>query len=159
MMALEVHHDSGVCTDKKNQCPTFCLLTSTQHQGAGTLLMENAVHPCLLAKKAEVAAVQPLPPFLLPVSSCRHTCSVAQLCLTLATLRTVAHQVPLSMGFPRQGCWSRLLFSTPGNLPNPGTEPVSPALQVDFLLLYHLGSPPACTGLSASKWIWQPCCK
>ena len=84
-MALEVHHDSGVCTDKKNQCPTFCLLTSTQHQGAGTLLMENAVHPCLLAEKAEVAAVQPLPPFLLPVSSCRHTCSVAQLCLTCNT--------------------------------------------------------------------------
>ena len=35
--------------------------------------------------------------------------------------------VPLSMGFPRQECWSGLPFPPPGDLPDPGIEPVSPA--------------------------------
>ena len=57
---------------------------------------------------------------------------------------TVAHQVPLSVGFSRQEYWSGLLFLSPGNLPNPGVEassPVSPALQADFLLLELSGKP------------------
>ena len=37
---------------------------------------------------------------------------------------------PLSMGFPRQEYWSRLPFPSPGDLPDSGTEPVSPALAV-----------------------------
>ena len=41
-------------------------------------------------------------------------------------------QAPLSMGFSRQEYWSRLSFP-PGNLPSPGIEPASPALQVDSL--------------------------
>ena len=45
---------------------------------------------------------------------------------------TVARQAPLSMGFSRQ-CWSGLLFPSPGDLPNPGIEPVSPALAGEFL--------------------------
>ena len=44
---------------------------------------------------------------------------------------TVASQVPLSTGFPRQEYWSGLPFPSPGDLPNPGTEPTSPARQVD----------------------------
>ena len=44
-----------------------------------------------------------------------------------ATLWTLAHQAPLFMRFPRQEYWSRLPFPSPGNLPNPGTEPTSPA--------------------------------
>ena len=46
---------------------------------------------------------------------------------------TVACQAPLSMGFSRQEYWSGLLFPSPGDLPNPGTEPKSPALQADDL--------------------------
>ena len=42
---------------------------------------------------------------------------------------TVAHQAPLSMGFSRQEHWSGLPFPSPGDLPNPGIEPRSPALQ------------------------------
>ena len=42
----------------------------------------------------------------------------------------VAHQTPLSMGFCRQEYWNGLSFPPPGNLPNPGIEPASPALQV-----------------------------
>ena len=58
---------------------------------------------------------------------------VAKLCLTLATPWTVAHQAPLSMGFSRQESWSELPFPSPGNFPNPGIEPGSPALQADSL--------------------------
>ena len=46
---------------------------------------------------------------------------------------TVAHQAPLSMGFSRQEYWSGLPFSSPGDLPNPGIEPGSPACQADSL--------------------------
>ena len=38
------------------------------------------------------------------------------------------HQAPLSMGFSRQEYWSGLPFPSPGNLPNPGIKPRSPAL-------------------------------
>ena len=44
---------------------------------------------------------------------------------------TVAHQVPLFMGFSRQEYWSGLPFPSPGDLPDPGVEPGSPALQAD----------------------------
>ena len=39
---------------------------------------------------------------------------------------TIASQAPLSVGFSRQEYWSGLPFSPPGDLPNPGMEPVSP---------------------------------
>ena len=45
---------------------------------------------------------------------------------------TVAHQVPLSWGFFRQEYWSGLPCPPPGNLPNPGIKPRSPALQETF---------------------------
>ena len=57
------------------------------------------------------------------------------------TLWTVAHQAPLSMGFSRQEYWSGLPFPSLGNLPNPGIEPGSPALQTDSLPTELLGSP------------------
>ena len=41
---------------------------------------------------------------------------------------TVVHQALASMGFPRQEYWSGLSFPSPGDLPNPGTEPRSPPL-------------------------------
>ena len=66
---------------------------------------------------------------------------VTKLCLTLATPWTVACQAPLSLGFLRQEYWSRLPFLSPGDLPDPGIEPVSPALQEDCLLMSHQGSP------------------
>ena len=54
---------------------------------------------------------------------------------------TIALQTPLSMGFPKQKYWSGLPFSSPGDLPGPGIEPTSPALQVDSLPLSHPRSP------------------
>ena len=52
-----------------------------------------------------------------------------------AILWTVTHQAPLSMGFSRQEYWSGLPCPSPGDLPNPGIEPGSLALQADSLLL------------------------
>ena len=45
-----------------------------------------------------------------------------------ATPWTVACQAPLSMGFSRQSYWRGLPFPSPGDLPDPGIEPASPAL-------------------------------
>ena len=66
---------------------------------------------------------------------------VTKLCLTLVTQRTVAHQAPMSMGFPRQECFSGLPFPSPGTLPDPGIEPWSPAMQVDSLPTELPGKP------------------
>ena len=46
---------------------------------------------------------------------------------------TVAYKAPPSMGFSRQEYWSQLPFPSPGDLPNPGIELRSPALQADAL--------------------------
>ena len=54
---------------------------------------------------------------------------------------TVAHQIPLSMGFPRQDYWKGQPFPFPGDLPNPGTEPRSPELQADSLSSEPPGKP------------------
>ena len=56
-----------------------------------------------------------------------------------ATPWTVAHQAPLSIGSSRQECWSGLPFLSPGDLPDPGVKPGSPALQEDFSLSEPLG--------------------
>ena len=54
---------------------------------------------------------------------------------------TVAHQSPLSRGFPRQEYCNRLLFPSPGDLPNPGIKPVSPALASRFFTTEPPGKP------------------
>ena len=50
---------------------------------------------------------------------------------------TVAHQAPLSMGFPRQEYWSGLSFPSPGDLPDPRTETVSYFSCIGKQILYH----------------------
>ena len=51
----------------------------------------------------------------------------------LAIPRTVAYQAPPSIGFSRQEYWSGQPFPSPGDLPDPGIEPRSPALQAEAL--------------------------
>ena len=48
-----------------------------------------------------------------------------------AITRTVAHQAPPFIEFSQQEHWSGLQFPSPGDLPNPGIEPGSPALQAE----------------------------
>ena len=73
--------------------------------------------------------------------------------------RTVAHQVPLSTGFPRQEYWSRLPFPPPGDLPNPGTgpvSPVSPVLAGGFLTTEPSRKPPGYLWLSVKSRVPKP---
>ena len=58
-----------------------------------------------------------------------------------ATPQTTAHQAPPSLGFSRQEHWSGLPLPSPGDLPNPGIEPGSPALQADALPSEPQGKP------------------
>ena len=72
-----------------------------------------------------------------------------------ATLCTVAHQAPLSMGFSRQEYWSRLLFPSPGDLPNQEIEPMSlmsPALAGRFFNTRSTWDAP----LPLSNFIYSP---
>ena len=58
---------------------------------------------------------------------------VAMLFPTLVTPWLIAIQAVRFMGFPKQEYWNGLPFPSPGNLPDTGTEPVSPALHMDSL--------------------------
>ena len=71
----------------------------------------------------------------------RHVCSVAKLRLILCDPMIAGFQAPLSMGFPRQEYWSGSPFSSPGDLSNPGIEPVSPALADGFITTEPPGKP------------------
>ena len=70
--------------------------------------------------------------------SCAQSLSPVRL---LETLRTVACQAPLFMGFSWQEYWSGLPFPPPGHLAHPGIEPTPPALQADSLPLSPRRSP------------------
>ena len=67
-----------------------------------------------------------------------------------ATLWTVAHQAPL-WGFFRYDYWSGLPWLSPGDLPNPGTEPRSPILQADSLPSEPPGNPTNTRGARGSS--------
>ena len=67
--------------------------------------------------------------------------SVAQSCLTLCNPMKSSSQAPLSMEFSRQEYWRKLPLPSPGDFPNPGIEPRSPALQADSLLPEPPGKP------------------
>ena len=58
-----------------------------------------------------------------------------------ATLWTVAHQTPLSVGFSRQEQWNGLPFPPPGDLPGSGSEPASPVLTGGFFTTEAPGKP------------------
>ena len=68
-------------------------------------------------------------------------CSFKEKLWLFATPWTAAHQAPPSMGFSRQEYWSGLPFPSPGDLPDPGIEPGSPAFQADTLTSEPPGKP------------------
>ena len=68
---------------------------------------------------------------------------------------TVAHQAPPSMGFSRQEYWNGLPFPSPGDLPDPGIKPRSPALQADALTSEPPGKP---LSLPYANWASQEGC-
>ena len=85
-------------------------------------------------------------------SVCARSLSCVQL---FATLWTLACQSPLSMEFSRQEYWSGLPFPPPGDLPDPGTEPmslVSPALAGGFFTTVSPGKPVCVCVCVYSPW-------
>ena len=77
--------------------------------------------------------------FLLIMATCMHVLSRFSRVRLLATLWTVAHQAPLSLGFSRQEYQSGLPCPPPGDLPDPGIEPrslTSPALAGGIFTTY-----------------------
>ena len=68
-------------------------------------------------------------------------CSRQVMFSSFVTLWTVALRAPLSMEFPRQEYWSVLPFPSPGDLPNPGTELMYPAVAGRFFITEPPGKP------------------
>ena len=95
-------------------------------------LPNPGIEPSSLTSPAwQTALLLLVPPQFSSVQSLSHV----QL---FATLWTVAHQAPLSTGFSRQECWSGLPCAPPGNLPDPGIEPVSLyVFSIDRQVHYH----------------------
>ena len=81
-----------------------------------------------------------------------------QLCQTLCTLWTAAHQAPISMGFSRQEHWSGLPFPPPGDLPDPGIQTES--LNVSCIgrwVLYHLSHQGSHISLKETQEVQEYC--
>ena len=71
-----------------------------------------------------------------------------------ATLWTVAYQAPPFMGFSRQEYWNGVPLPSPGDLPNPGMEPRSPALEADALTSEPPGKPWGIGKLTLNSLLW-----
>ena len=99
--------------------------------------LPRAAPPSLHSSYPRLAWVPVLSPQKAPLKLRVKLLSYGQL---FATPWTAVYQAPPSMGFSRQEYWSGLLFSSPGDLPDPRMEPGSPALQAVSLPLSHLGS-------------------
>ena len=69
---------------------------------------------------------------------------------------TVAYQAPSSMGFSRQEYWSGLPFPSPGDLPEPGIEPWSPAFQADALTSEPPGKSRSTRAEAKTLKLWPP---
>ena len=94
-------------------------------------------------EKAQLSKDQALMRYRVQCSSCRQLqgsrkkvrkCQSLNLARLFVTPWTVACLAPLTMGFSRQGYWNGLPFPSPEDLPNPGIQPRSPALQADSSL-------------------------
>ena len=122
--------------------------------GAGERLL--LVHPekglCEWSAENKGECVQDMPGEAGGPRPCRassvHACALSHVSWLrfFVTLWTIARQAPLSIGFSRQEHWSGLPCPPPGDLPNSGIKPTSPALQADSLPLSHRKSPQGISG-------------
>ena len=105
-----------------------CPHPDARHESAPSLRL-CLVHPL---REAVLSTSPKSAPSALPACE-KLKVLVAHSCPILATPWTLARQAPLSKGFSKRESWSGLLFPSPRDLPDPGIEPGSPALQVDSL--------------------------
>ena len=88
-------------------------------------------------------------------------CLVTQSCQTVCDPMDLACLAPLTMGFSRKEYWSGVPFPPPGDLPNPGIEPVSSALAGGFFIaeppcVYTIPKLALCRGLVWSSVLVAP---
>ena len=84
--------------------------------------------------------------------------AVRKLCQSVSRVRLCdpmdcGRQAPLSVECSRQECWRGLPFPSPGDLPHPGIEPASPALQADSLPSEPPGKPPQFSRVLFTGWL------
>ena len=119
-------------------CPILAqilLISPLYHYGILPRLFSESMHR---TPASVLNTFSPLTLWILVTTVCRGSQPLV-IANSFATPQTVAHQAPLSMGFSRQEYWSGLPFPSPGELPDPGIEPASPALQADSLPSDPLG--------------------
>ena len=111
---------------------------------AGTYWLKTSLFPVLSSSSVHQDKKEPLKEHSVthtyPSASGHMLFSLLVVSNSFMTSWTIAHQAPLSVGFPRPEYWSGLPFPPPRDLPDPGVKPASPALQVDSLLLSHWGN-------------------
>ena len=111
--------------------------------------LPRAAPPSLHSSYPRLAWVPVLSPQKAPLKLRVKLLSHVQL---FATPWTADYQAPPSMGFSRQEYWSGLLFSSPEDLPHPGIELGSPALQTLYCLSHQGKSPYGVIKLSTASW-------
>ena len=115
---------------------------------AGGLGLLQLPWPAELTECSEVALARcPRIPKLAPSRQKGSLPSCFSRLQLFATPWTIAQQAPLSMGFPRQDYWSGLPCPSPGDLPDPGIEPASPALADGFSTTETPGRPKRGSGV------------
>ena len=115
-------------------------VSPTAHQGLSFWPSCHLPHRQLCAHAHAHSRVYGAPEYMHRHGPCVRAKLLSRVSL-FATLWTVAHQAPLSTGFPRQQYWSGLPRPSPGDLTDSGIEPVPPALQADSLLSEPPGKP------------------
>ena len=120
--------------------------------------MEGEVCPETMGQLAPTESISPKEHLTSRKCVCVCVCVcvlVAQCVQLFVTPWTAAHQAPLSMEFSRQEYWRGLLTPSPGDHPDPGTEPQSPALQVDSSPSEPPGKPlETLYRMEINKWIF-----
>ena len=109
-----LHWNSWICSSMKTDYPFLQMYTVNFYLWilSQWILMLGILFYHLLFKYPLLANLRTYQ-LSLGTGTYRDACSITQLCLTLWTLWNVAHQAPLTMGFPRQECWSGLPFPFP----------------------------------------------
>ena len=125
-------------------CPQVCSLTNSKELLMYQLLywaLSNALTYGILMITRFTDEVTKVQEMLVRVE---WVCVCTKSCPTLCDPMDIARQAPLSVGFSRQEYWSGLPFPSPGDLPNPGIEPVSPASPALAGGFFTTGPPAGC---------------
>ena len=129
--------------NKRSLCSCITLgIKPTSGQDIGLVHEWEVSCYCVKPLRLQSFFVTAASTILTNIYSLYRTCVQSLSCVQLfVTLWTIAHKVPLSMGFSQQEYWSGLSFPPLGNMPNPEIEPTSFALAAGFFTTDPPGKP------------------